>query len=382
MQHAACTEPGACSMSRYRFALADRDDDARLRERMNADVLEGAVAVTFRREPSYFDGASVQGDVAEVIKCEDKVDGRLVGLGARTRLQAYVNGRETTIGYLGDLRGAPDVRAGTLLARGFRELAALHRRTPAALYYTMILSDNRAALDALTGARASLPRYRPMGRFFTPTIFLDRLRRRRPTPSSVRIVRGSALPLERLIGFVNAQNARFQFSAVYRSDHVGSARLRGLALDDVFVAIAGQEILGCTACWDQSSFKQIHVERYNGALKWSRPFLNAVARVVPLRPLPAAGMALPCFHLAMIAVRDDDPAIFRALLEAIYSARRAGCWHFFVAGLHERHPLAGELARFRHVPRYGNLYGVHWDDGRAAFDALDGRVPHIETATL
>ena len=48
-------------MSQFRFELATEADDADLRSILAATPMEGAVAVTFRREPSYFRAASVEG---------------------------------------------------------------------------------------------------------------------------------------------------------------------------------------------------------------------------------------------------------------------------------------------------------------------------------
>ena len=98
--------------------------------------------------------------------------------------------------------------------------------------------------------------------------------------------------------------------------------------------------------------------------------------------LPSPGQALPFFYLSLIAVENDEVLVFRDLLETIYSNRREEKWSFFMAGLHTEHPLAEELKRFRHIPMYGNLYVVHWEDGAKKFDELDGRTPYIELAAL
>ena len=368
-------------MSRFEFSQATLDDDSALRQRMREDILGGTISTTFRREPRYFDGTSVQGDNGMVFKCTDGRTGDLVALGTKTELQAYINGHPSRLGYLCDLRATPDVRSGTLLARGFRYLKSIHQQDPVDLYYTMILSDNRKALSSLTSKRAGLPHYRYKGKCFTPTIHLDR-KRYHQFDSTLTIVTASEVPIEALVNFINEQYRRYQFAPVITVASLQSDRYRELLLGDILVACRGKTIVGCVACWDQRSFKQIHVEKYNGALRVARPVYNLAARCSPLKPLPQSGERLNFFYLSLIAIKDDNERVFRDLLEKVYELKRRSEWHFFIAGLHEQHPLTPELHRFRHIPLTGNLYITHWDDGADTYDKLDDRIPHIEIAAL
>jgi len=368
-------------MNRHVFELATASDDAALRRRMAEDVLDGTIAVTFRREPEYFAGTALQGSEAQVVKCVSQPDGRIVGLFTRARAPAYINGELQTLGYLCDLRADPAVRGGTLLARGFRKLKELHDAAPLPLYYTMILDGNDIALDVLTGGRASLPHYRPLGRVLTPALHLGRPRRFRPS-SALRIATANATTIDGVIEFVNRQYRKKQFAPAYQMEDLSGARLSGLRLDDIYVAYDGDRIAGCVACWDQSHIRQIFVERYDRALQLARPLYNLAANVWSRKSLPNPGEKIPFFYLAWIAVENDDKQVFRELLEHVYEARRHGPWHFFIAGLHENHPLAGELRNFRSIPSSGHLFAVHWSDGHPAFEELDARVPHIEAGAL
>jgi len=368
-------------MPRYIISQADAPDDDDLRQRMREDILSGAISTTFRREPNFYFGTDVQGNNGIVLKFTDSTTGEVVAIGTRTLISAYLNGTETQIGYLCDLRGTQRVRSGSLLARGFQKLKSIHYSDPISLYYTMILSENTQAINALTGARAGLPHYRDMGKFFTPTIHLDRKRFHRFN-KSLSIVSATHVPLTQLVQFINAQYKRFQIAPKVIETDLLSARYRGLQLDDIYVALRGDTIVGCVACWDQSSFKQIHVENYHGTLKHTRVLYNIFARLGPYKALPSAGERLSFFYLALIAIENDDPSVFRDLLEAVYADRRQSQWHFFIAGLHERHPLVSELRRFRHIPTEGNMYIAHWEDGVQQFEMLDERPPHFEIAAL
>ncbi len=368
-------------MSRFEFSLATSSDDAALRARMAQDVLEGNIAVSFRREPDYFAGAALQGQQMQVIKCVDKISGQLVGMGARLSSPAWVNGQKRTLGYLADLRGDPAYRGGTLLARGYRFLRQLHEQQPLPLYYSVILEGNRPALETIASGRAGLPCYRPLGRMLTPAIHLD-LPRRIRRQKGVTVERAQPSQLPQVFAFISRCYSRKQLAPVYTPEDLQTGRLRGLQAEDIWVATKENQIIGVLAAWDQKGIRQTHVESYSPSLRLMRPAYNLLAHLSPLKPLPEPGARLPYFYLALCAIADDDAGIFRVLLSHLYAHYRKGPWHYCIAGLHETSPLAAVLKDYRRVPAAGHLFVVHYPEDQTAFDVLDGRVPHVEMGAV
>ena len=368
-------------MSRYTFALASTADDAQLRARMAQDHMEGAIAVSFRREPSYFEGCRVQGDVTQVVKCVDNQTGGLAGLGSRSTALAYVDGAERRIGYLSDLRVAPEYRRGMLLARGYRYFRALHDADPVPFYTTMIYEGNAPALEALKGGRAGLPVYRDWGRFLTPALHLDF--RVKPAPvAGVSVERGTPARRAEIVKFLNCRHSHKQFAPVVRESDFPHGRFRGLRAEDFYLAVRDGRIAGTIAVWDQSALRQTHVERYSTLLKLLRPAYNVLAGVSALKPLPAPGERIPGVYLACIATEEDDVDVFRHLLRAVHEDIRRGPWHFAIAGLHEQDPRAAVLAEMRHLPAAGRLFAVHFVDQPLDIEPLTRRVPYVEAGCL
>lgn len=367
--------------SRYIFALAVHADDAQLRARMAEERMEGSIAVSFRRDPSYFDGARVQGDTTQVIKCVDTTSNRIVGLGSRSTALAWVNGQARRIGYLADLRGAPDVRRGTLLARGFRLLQQLHQHDPVPFYTTVIYEGNTPARESLVGGRAGLPVYRDYGRVLTPAIHLD-LPHRAIRVRGIEIGRGTPAELPGIVEFLNRTLRARQFAPVYREPDFGPGRFANLAARDFFVARANGRIVGTLAAWDQARIRQTHVERYSTPLTLLRPLYNVAARITPLKPLPAVGARIPYVYLACAAVEDDNVELFRGLLRHAYNALRRGPWHYAIASLHERDPLAPVLGECRQIAAAGRLFVVHYPEDAAVVTALKPRIPYVEAGCL
>src|SRR5262245_12270492 len=157
-------------MSRYRFDFATEADDADLRRVLAETPMPGRIAVSFRREPSYFGAAAVDGRFRQVVAAHDLDSGRIVGFGSRSVSQRYVNGLPTPIGYLSSLRLLEGHRNRGLLARGYAHFRRLHADGRAPVYLTTIAEGNTLALRLLTSGRAGLPRYHPDGRFLTAAI--------------------------------------------------------------------------------------------------------------------------------------------------------------------------------------------------------------------
>lgn len=365
---------------KHHFRLATPDDDSALRARMAADIMHGRISISFRREPGYFVGAAVLGEQAQVIVCETAA-GQIIALGSRSTRQAYLNGIASRTGYLSDLRIAREARKSTVLARGFEFLRTLHEADPVALYSTVVLDGNTAALDALTKVRAGLPYYQPLGRMLTPAVHLD-FPRRVPRIPGVTLRRASIGDLPHVTGFLQREHARRQFAPVWDTAALTAPGIGRLRIEDFWLAERGGVLLAALATWDQHPLRQTHIEAYSKGLARIRPLYNLLARLSPLKPMPAQGEPVPYLYISALAVANDDPDIFNYLLASVCNALRTSPWHYAICGLHESDPLAAVLADYRRIEAAGLLYVVHYGEDADAFVALDDRVPYVDFGVI
>jgi hypothetical protein len=367
--------------ARYQVSLADSSDDAELRRRMASDPMQGDMALSFRREPDYFLGCGVQGDQSQIIKCVDSKSGRIVGLGARHSKRLFVNGVETRFGYLSDLRGDKNVRKRTLLARGYAFLRELHSIDEIRLYFSVILDGNDEAISALTTARAGLPIYEDRGRILTPAIYLDR-QKPELLSGGVTIRRGEVSDMPQVFEFLQREHAKKQLAPCYRHSDLGSPRLLGLTPENFYIAYRGGRVAGCVAIWDQSEFRQTHVERYSGSLRMAKPFFNFAARFSSLHALPAAGEKIPYLYLSLIATENNRADIFATLLRTVYREQRNREYHFLIAGLHEQDPLCEVLNEYRSIEAGGRLFLIYYPEDAEFAANLDDRTYYVEMGTV
>ena len=267
-------------MPQVSFQAASAADDADLRRLLRDNPMQqGGLSLSFRREPSYFAACSVLGQSAEVFVGRDTQTGALAGVGARYRFPAYINGQAQNIVYLADLRVQTAYRNSIHLRRAYQFLRQRHAADPAAVYTTMILQDNRAALATIAAQRAGLPPYHAQGTVHTPLILLGRQKPALVAPCTIR--RATAADWANIVAFLNRENARYQFAPVYHENDLANGRLRGMQPENIFIAEAGGAIVGTLALWQQSAFRQIHIDAYRGAWRLIRPVYNALARRSP-----------------------------------------------------------------------------------------------------
>jgi hypothetical protein len=366
-------------MSLYQFEVATPDADAELRRILAETPMPGRVVVSFRREPSYFAAAVVDGGFHQVIAARDRAADRLIGFGARSVRDRYVNGRVEPIGYLNSLRGLAEYRNRGLLARGYAFFRKLHADGRTRLYLSTIAEGNDTALAVLTSGRAGLPAYHFAGNYHTAALPLGQ--RRASTAGGIRPATEQDLPA--VLSFLNSVGPRRQFFPRYGVEDFFQPQgtFRDLRPADLFLAYRGGRLVGTLAGWDQHAFRQTVVQRYETPLRWLRPFYNGWARFRSLPGLPAPGQPFPYVTAALPLVADDDPAVFAALLENVLARPRRGRGYLLL-GLHEADPLLAVVRSYRAAWYTTRLYLVCWEDGEGLRAGLDARPPYLELGSL
>lgn len=344
--------------------------------------MEGSIAVTSRREPSYFAACHVQGKTVEILKGVDTEKNKIACFGGRFISPVYINGEVRDIGYLADLRVEEGYRGSGILPRAFGYIRERHMLNPVPFYTTMILGGNEKARKILTSGRVGLPTYHSFGKVLTPAVFLNRPKAKISMPG-ITIERGCRDKIFDIFSFIRDCFRQKQFAPYYESSDLDQRRLLGLKAEDFFLAVKNNQIVGCVALWDQKDFRQMHVEGYAGALKLAKPFYNLLSRSGAFKPLPEEEEAIPYYYLSLISIKDNDPEIFRYLLWHVYNETCRSKWSFFICGLHEKDPLAKVLDEYKKIDTFGYLYCVYFPDLDVnPLESLDERIPYIEVACL
>lgn len=367
------------SDAEYDFALAVSADEPEIRRLVGSVAMPGVVSVRFEREPDYFLGSTIMGDPCDVVVARRRTDGTVAGVLCRGERRVFLNGEERRIGYIGQIRAAPGFRGRWLLQRGlplFRELGA-----PDLLYEGVVATENPRA-------RAVLLERRPPGGLhaarlsgLTSLALLLRARRPHDVPG-LAVTQGSDDELPGIVAFLRRVGSRRQlFPAHHVEDFTDGRTVRDLAPADLSVARSGGRIVGVVGTWDQAAYKQEVVDAYGPSLGRLRPLYDLAARITGAQPLPRAGERIPVAFGAPVCIEDDDPAVFRALLDRAMERARARGLGMLMVGFADSDPLLAEARRTIHVTYRSDLFLFSWATATPAA-GLEDRIPYCEIATL
>src|SRR6185436_1423673 len=268
-----------------------------------------------------------------------------------------------------------------ILAAGYAALRELRAPDEAPFDLTSIIADNETARRLLGGGVPGLPTYRELSGFVTLVLPAVRGSRKRP---SVKIELCMPGRLTEVVDCLERNRRRYQAAPFFTAAELLSPESsRGLAPQDFRLARKDGQVVGCLALWDQSGFKQVVVRGYAQRLDRWRPWINRLSWVLGTPRLPDPGEPLPHAYISHVAVDEDDPEIFRALVESAHAEACARRFAYVVTGFAAGHPWLPWLERRFRPRRYESmLYTVNWGEGSAAVEALDGRLPHVEVALL
>ena len=362
--------------------LATPADEPDIRSLVGSVAMPGAVAVRFAREPDYFLGTTIMGDPCDVLVARHEPDGRLAGIACRAERRSFVNGAESTTGYIGQIRIAEEFRGSWLVQRGARLMRAMS--PPGLIYLGVIARENPRARGALIERRppGGLRAVRLSGLTTCAIVLRQRgAGHQQRAAGGVDVSPACDALLPAVVAFLRARGPQRQLFPAYSLDDLrGGPRMRGLAVSDILIAHRADHILGVMAVWDQHGYKQDVVESYGPSLARIRPVYNVAARLLGTQPLTPPGEAIPLAFGACISVADDDPQVMRALVRAATAHAVAAGKAYLMLGFADADPLLAVARRWPHITYRSDVYAFSWSADPAA--GLDGRLPYVEVATL
>lgn len=365
------------------FELATPADEAGLRQLLRENPIPGSIVLSFEREPNYFAASALEGPFHQTIIAREAKTGAVIACGNRAIRPLFVNGAVQDIGYMSQLRVRPDYGQGLYLARGlaggFKQYHHLHQDGRAPFYLLSVVEDNLPARRLLTSGLAGYPQMRAYTRLFTYAVYPLRAKPMPRLPRALRLARGLETYAAQIADCLNRNGVRKQFAPYWTPDSLFAFNLKA---SDFFLALEGDRVVGCLACWDQSAFKQTVVRGYSGALARWRGLINLASRLGLAPGLPAPNTPLHQCYASHLAIDEDDPLIFSALLRALYNQAVERRYSYFTLGLAEADPRRAEVERYRPIVYISQLYLVAWETGQSAVAGVDNRLPAPEIAVL
>ncbi len=365
--------------------LARPEDDPDLRKILRENPMAGDISLTFEREPNYFAAAQVEAPEHQIIVAKDMDINRIVGMGARSIRPLYINGKATKLGYLSQFRIDKNYRAMRKhLTQAWQLFKELHQDGKSPFYYTRISEDNLPARRLLTRGLPGLPKYIEYTRMHTLAIYSRRKKRKINLPDGLDMSRGGKHTQTKIIKCLQRNLSRYQFaphwdeSLMFTPDHTPD-----LSPEDFFVVLDGETVVGCAALWDQGAFKQTVVREYSKRVKYFRWLINLITRAIGMPTLPAVNSKIKHAYVSHLAVDNDNPEIYKALLRGLFNHAVEQGYYYIMLGFCENHPSLEQTQKeYAHIDYKSIIYLVTWDMNSDPQAHLDDRLSAPEIAIL
>lgn len=352
---------GHSGRERLRFLVATPEHDVQIRRLLRENPMQGAIQLSFEREPSFFASIGLGGAEERTILALDRE--RLVCVGRCSVRTCHVEGQARRVGYLGELRldhtarGRMDVLRG-----GYRFFQELRRELPADIYFSSIAEDNLPARRLLERGLSGLPAYHFLADFETRLVPVRRCTSL-PVPRDVRMVRASGVDVGEIVKFLNQKASRHHFAPVWTEHLMRSLRSHGLPMEKFQLAYEGPRLVGCAALWDQRPFRQTRVRGFARSLRLARPWYNAAMRMCGGVPLPSVGEQIAHAFVSPLACAEDAAPVFSALLGTLARDSATRGLAYFTLGFAATDSRLTQLPHGIGVRAYRTrLYQVIWPD--------------------
>lgn len=342
-------------------------DNKEVLDLINSTSVKGNIEVSFTKEPDYIKALKVCADDVQAVI--GKVDNKVEILGTRNLKKVYINGEKEILGYLCDLKISRNAKKIHALSDGFKVMKSLMDDNRAKLHIATIIDDNKQGKAALTWANKNpnIPNFYDLG--IMNTYFIIPL-----LPKfyfhKTKILRGSIDLLDDIVRFLNDEGKKKQFFPVYTKEYF--LKLQNFNIEDFYIAMQNNEIIGVIAKWDQTPFKQVIIKRYNGKWRWIKKLTGKF--------LPDENKTIKQFYLSFILIKDDNNKVFEALLNKIYNDNRQ--YKYFSLILHQSDILNYSLKNYFSIKYKSRLYITEYLKDSDIKKIIDNKIPYLELAGL
>ena len=356
--------------NKVEFSLMTDADNRGVLDLINSTYTKGEIEILFSKSPNYLSAMKMTADTIQAVV--GKIEDRIEVLGTRSLKKAYINGEETTLGYLSDLRVSQNAKKMNSLSKGFQYIRTLMQDNRAKLHIATIIEDNRHGKIALTWKNKSpdVPNFYDLGLMNTYFLIPVLPKFFKLSSDKINITRGSFNDLDEITEFLNTEGKKKQFFPVYTKEFF--LNLPNFNPQDFYIAKKDNKIAGIVAKWDQTPFKQAVIKKYNK--KWI--FIKRLTGNI----LPEENETIKQFYVSFITIKDNNNKIFEALLNQVYEDNKH--YKYFSLILHENDGLNNSLKKYFTVKYKSRLYITEFSDDNHIKKLVDNRTPYLELAGL
>ncbi|MBR6469445.1 MAG: hypothetical protein IKS84_03605 [Lachnospiraceae bacterium] len=317
------------------FEFAAREDAEGILRIMEEDTAPGGLKLLYTRRDdplSSFLSESHESAVGVI-----KKDGRVIATIAAIPRLMYINGRESRVCYVTNMKRLPGV---DIQLNWYEMFEKMCKKVNCDIYFCSLITGNDDVERMLGKKRKFMPYSVKMTGY--KTYIISPSVKIKAAAAGVEFVRAAKDDEEGLVRFLNENGRKRNLFPVF--DKLSD--LGDLGADDFYLLKRDGNIVAAGALWDRRNVKQYVLVRCSGIYAWIRR-INVIISKLGYITLPKDGQAADFAFISFLTAKDDDAELYRYLLKMICAA--ADDRAMLVTGTDVSNPKYGVLEGIRSV---------------------------------
>jgi hypothetical protein len=216
---------------------------------------------------------------------------------------------------------------------------------------TIVFADNTLMLKLIESlnqraSKLSIFKYYPAGKYNSYMVKFSRFAIKNIVDVPVR--KANKYDIESMNAFIKSNGGTKNFFPFYDFNELNTSYYKGLDIDNFYLAIVSEEIVGIAGVWDQKAIKQTKVHGYSTLYKSVRPLVNLSSFITGGLKLPSPGTTLNYLIIHAVVVKQNDPIILKKLFQTISNDFVKSGYNYFLIGFDEKDHLNEALSIFKH----------------------------------
>jgi len=286
---------------KYELVRATEQDGQEMLKIIESRPAQGLFEVLYTRRPNPVTSYLLENKYTDVYVIKDE-SGRIVLQGACVPHSVYIGGKRKSLGYINGIRKRPDFKE---KIDWMRMICDAETMVDYDYNYCSILLANKHAQKVFEKRRADMPN---LNYFCDYTTFIMKPRMSRVDNWPLVFRKATKEDEKAIVDFLIREGKAYDLFPCFESFD----EFYGLSIDDVYILQKNAEIVCACALWEQSSYRQYIIQKYNGFLKLARK-LSKKSTLFG-RPFPHEGIPLKFPYLTLFLAKNDDAECYKVML--------------------------------------------------------------------
>jgi hypothetical protein len=368
--------------------VATEKDSERILNFFEKTPMKGdGLILRYERKPNFFNFLKYSSQKNIVFYAEE--ENEIIGLGTIVFRPGRVNGENTHVGYLGDLRVKFNKRLALLWRRFYGDLIKhMHLFDDfdnCKYLMTAIIDGNKRAIKALVNNPKLSYDYKKKSSYEMVNILMKIPFLGSKIRKDIKILRGSEDNKEKLQIFFENENKNKSFGFCFNEFHNElNYRLEhwdDLSMSDFIIIEREDKIIASTALWSPSNAKKIIVEQIPSGQKYLLKALSFLTKV-PKEKEELSVLYLTLLTIAEALTLDEREEVFHDMIAFIFKEKLNKHYHMLAyTEFPSLFPLKNGLNGYIHFETAMTLYQV-LDKDCLEFDLDSGFPPGFEMSLV